>query len=43
MGKCWVFASCLFAGFGCSNTTETGYTPRVLGDSETVHFAGLEF
>jgi hypothetical protein len=36
MGKWWAIAGCLMVGFGCSNKTETGYTPRVLGDSDTV-------
>ena len=36
MGKRWAIFLCLFAAFGCSNKTETGYTPRTLGDSETV-------
>lgn len=36
MGKWWLVVGCLAAGFGCSNTTETGYTPRALGDSDTM-------
>jgi hypothetical protein len=36
MGKLWLFSACLVGAFGCSNTTETGYKPRILGDSETL-------
>ena len=36
MEKRWLVLTCVFAGFGCSNQTETGYKPRVLGDSETM-------
>jgi hypothetical protein len=36
MGKRWAILLSLFAAVGCSNKTETGYTPRTLGDSETV-------
>ena len=32
----WLLAGCAGLLIGCSSTTETGYEPRKLGDSETV-------
>ena len=32
----WCFLGCAALLLGCENTTETGYVPRKLGDSETV-------
>jgi hypothetical protein len=36
MGKILLVSAALVAGVGCSNKTETGYTPRTLGDSDTM-------
>lgn len=37
--RVWIFAASVALAAGCKTTTETGYEPRKLGDSETVQRA----